>query len=416
MRKAKSIIFIAAFLVFGVAWGQTITSLYSSHGIGEVSETGLQQNFSMGNLGYGTPSMFGINLQNPSMLYYNPLSSFSVGLMGDFRTYEGDGLTDNSNAVSLRYLAMAFPVVQSRWSTAFSLLPYSSVNYNSYSVDSLSNDVAAINQYQGSGGLSSLSWSNSIRLYKSLAIGIKSSFVFGTIDNDSRIQLSGEDVSNGYVINYKEKTSYKDINFSLSISNKFKLSNKTFLNAGAVYNLSGELNGELQTSYERYSGSSLLQEVSLTNESVAFKLPRSVGLGLSYQIINKLLVGADIDIKQWPDMSESGETSYRDAMSLSLGGELIPDIQSVSNYFKRARYRAGINFKELPYLVENTQINDFGINFGVALPVSGYSSIETAFKYGWRGTTENGLTRESYFQVVLGATINDRWFEKRKYY
>ena len=190
---------------------------------------------------------------------------------------------------------------------------------------------------------------------------------------------------------------------------------KSFLNVGAVYNLSGELSGNLETGYERYSGSSLLQEVDLTTEDVAFKLPRSFGAGLSYQIVNKLLVGADIDIKQWPDMGENGETAYNDAMSMNLGGEFIPDIQSVSNYFKRARYRAGINFKELPYLVENTQINDFGINFGVALPVSGYSSIETAFKYGWRGTTENGLTRESYFQVVLGATINDRWFIKRKY-
>ena len=195
MRKIKAVIFLATFFVWGGAIGQTITSLYSSYGIGEVSEGGLQQNFAMGNLGYGTPSLFGINLQNPSMLFYNPLSSFSVGLMGDFRTYEGDGISDNSNAVSLRYLAMAFPVVESRWATAFSLLPYSSVNSNSYSVDSLSNDVAAVNQYQGNGGLSSLSWSNSIRLYKSLAIGVKSSFVFGTIEKDSRVQLIGEEVS-----------------------------------------------------------------------------------------------------------------------------------------------------------------------------------------------------------------------------
>ncbi|MEQ9216427.1 MAG: hypothetical protein RLO17_00205 [Cyclobacteriaceae bacterium] len=415
MRKIKSVVFLVVFLVSVGAWGQTITSLYSSHGIGEVSEVGLQQNFSMGNLGYGTPSLFGINLQNPSMLYYNPLSSFSVGLMGDFRTYEGDDVSDNSNALSLRYLAMAFPVIESRWATAFSLLPYSSVNYNSYSIDSLDNDVAAVNQYQGNGGLSSLSWSNSIRLYKSLAIGIKSSFVFGTINKDSRVQLVGEEVSNSYVISYTENSAYKDIIFSLSISNKFKISNKSFINVGAVYNLSGELSGNMDKGYERYSGSSLLQQVDLSSEEVAFKLPRSFGLGLSYQVINKLLIGADLDIKQWADMGESGETNYNDALSMSLGGEFIPDIQSVSNYFKRARYRAGINFKELPYLVENTQINDFGINFGVALPVSGYSSIETAFKYGWRGTTENGLTRESYFQVVLGATINDRWFIKRKY-
>ncbi len=416
MREVRVFIFILSLIVFQSTQSQTVSSLYSSYGIGEVSAIGLQHNFAMGELGYGTPSQFAINLQNPSMLFYNPLSSFSVGLMGDFRNYNGTDVSANSNAASLRYLAMAFPVVRSRWSTAISLLPYSSVNYNSYSVDTLSSGVAAVTQYQGNGGLSSLSWANSIRIYKSLAIGIKSSFVFGTISKDSRVQLAGEDFDNPYIINYKELSAYKDINFSLSISNKFKLSGNKYINVGAVYNLSGELSGQLETSYERYSGSSLLQSKDLSVEDVVYTLPRSFGFGVSYQIINKLMVGADVDFKQWPNDGQGEIAEYNDAISFSVGGEIIPDIQSVSNYFDRGIYRAGISFKELPYLVESTQINDFGINFGVALPVSGYSSIETAFKYGWRGTTNNGLTRESYFQVAIGATINDRWFEKRKYY
>ncbi|XOV92458.1 MAG: hypothetical protein ACFHWX_19920 [Bacteroidota bacterium] len=414
MREIRVAIFLFVLVVGYGANAQTVTSLYSSHGVGEVSHPGLQQNFAMGGLGYGTPFMFGINLQNPSMLYTNPLSTFSVGLKGDFRQYKGDGVSSNSNAASLRYLAMAFPLVKSRWATAISLLPFSAVNYNSYSVDSLTTEVVSINRYQGNGGLSSLSWSNSFRLHKSLAIGIKSSFIFGTIEKDSRVQLTGGNVSDSYLINYKELTGYKDIIFSLSISNKFKIADTRYINVGAVYDLSGQLNGNLETSYERYSGSNLLQTKELTSSSVSFQLPRSFSFGLSYQIISKLLVGADVNLKQWQG-GESSVDTYNDALAFSLGGELIPDIQSVSNYFKRAIYRAGISYKELPYLVENTQINDFGINFGVALPVSGYSSIETALKYGWRGTTDNGLTRESYFQVVLGATINDQWFIKRKY-
>ncbi len=411
-RSLTFVIIIFLFVTSGS--GQAIKSLYSAYGIGEVSSVGLQQNFAMGDLGYAVPTQFGINLQNPSLLFYNRLSSFSVGLMGDFRTYDGEGVSETSNAVALRYLAMSFPVVKTVWSTAFSLLPYSSVNYNSYSVDSLSSDVAAINQFQGSGGLSSLSWSNSIRLYKTLAIGVKASFIFGTIENDSRVQLSGLSSGNGYTINYNELTSYKDVNFSLGISNKFKLADLKYLNVGAVYNLSGQLNGELSTSYQRFTGSNLLQEQELSTSSTSFDLPTSFGIGVSYEKLNKFLIGADLDFRQWNNSNE-GAVNYVDAMTVALGGELTPDIQSVSNYFKRARYRFGLNFKELPYLVESTQINDFGINFGISLPVSGFSSLETAFKYGWRGTTDNNLIRESYFQVVLGATINDQWFIKRKY-
>ena len=70
---------------------------------------------------------------------------------------------------------------------------------------------------------------------------------------------------------------------------------------------------------------------------------------------------------------------------------------------------------ETPYVVNDITINDFGINFGASLPVSGFSSIDLAAKFGRLGTTDNGLIKESYYQIVIGATINDRWFIKRKY-
>jgi hypothetical protein len=41
--------------------------------------------------------------------------------------------------------------------------------------------------------------------------------------------------------------------------------------------------------------------------------------------------------------------------------------------------------------------------------------MDIGFKYGVRGTLDNELIRENYFQIVLGATINDRWFIKRRY-
>jgi hypothetical protein len=65
--------------------------------------------------------------------------------------------------------------------------------------------------------------------------------------------------------------------------------------------------------------------------------------------------------------------------------------------------------------VNDTEINDFGINFGASFPTGGYSSMDASFKIGSRGTTDNNLIRENYMQFVIGATINDRWFIKRRY-
>ena len=88
---------------------------------------------------------------------------------------------------------------------------------------------------------------------------------------------------------------------------------------------------------------------------------------------------------------------------------------NVSSFWKRAKYSAGFNYHKLPYIVNNQALIDFGINFGASLPVNGYSSLDLAFKWGQLGETTNGLIKETYYKVVLGATINDRWFIKRKY-
>lgn len=75
----------------------------------------------------------------------------------------------------------------------------------------------------------------------------------------------------------------------------------------------------------------------------------------------------------------------------------------------------GLQYEKTPFVFNGEDINDFGINFGVTLPVSNASSIHTSFLFGQRGKTENDLIRERYFRVSLGITFNDRWFTKVKY-
>ena len=417
MGRIKILLIVVSLTGWTSIHGQSNTSLYSSQGIGELTSTGLQQNFAMGGLGYAIPHAFHINVQNPSMLNYNRFSTFAVGLMGDFRHFTSEGIDTRKNIASLRYLAMSFPLITSKWTTAITLLPYSSVKYDTYSIDELSGSNGSLTQYQGNGGLSTLSWSHGFRLFNSFSIGVKGSFVFGAITEVSRIQLSGEDVSEAYVVAYEENSSYKDLQLSLSFSNKFKLSDRNFLNVGGVYNLSGDLNGEKEGKYERYlSSGSLLQSRVLSTEDIQYSLPSIYGIGISFERFNKLTIGTDFEFQTWENGAGSGvDQSLKNTVSFILGGEITPDIQSVSSYLARSTYRIGAQFKTLPYMVNNTQINDFGINFGISLPVSGLSSIDAAFKYGLRGTTENNLIQESYFQAVIGATINDRWFIKRKY-
>jgi hypothetical protein len=62
------------------------------------------------------------------------------------------------------------------------------------------------------------------------------------------------------------------------------------------------------------------------------------------------------------------------------------------------------------------QINDYGITFGVGLPIyRSRSTINVAAELGRKGTTENNLVLENYFRLNLMVNLYDMWFIKRRF-
>ncbi len=418
MNFHKTGIIVFALLIGAGASAQFIASPYSNNGLGEVLFQGMPNNYGMGEVGIGSPTPWHINLQNPALLTHNTFSSFQVGLIGDFRNHESTVGKDKDSGASLRFMAMSFPVIRNRWTTSFALLPLSSVKYHTYSQDSIDTGVLGITQFQGDGGLSQLIWANGFRIYKSLALGVKASYVFGTIDRQSRVQIFSEDFSSNYAIAYLESTAYSDFNFSLGLSYRWILQEKKFLNFGATYDLSNTLEGTENQIFQRLrlSGTTVQTQIIKENIKTEFTLPKTFGLGVSYELLNTFQVGVDVKTQNWKSANEkTTAVSLRNTQNVAVGVSWTPDYQSVNSYLKRTTYRMGMNMKQLPYLVNNREINDFGINFGASFPVSGFSSLDAAFKFGTRGTTDSNLIKENYFQVVIGATINDRWFVKRRY-
>jgi len=60
-------------------------------------------------------------------------------------------------------------------------------------------------------------------------------------------------------------------------------------------------------------------------------------------------------------------------------------------------------------------LKDFGINFGLSLPVARYSSLDLGVKLGKRGDINTNTVVENYFKIYFGVTFNDQWFIKRKF-
>jgi hypothetical protein len=98
----------------------------------------------------------------------------------------------------------------------------------------------------------------------------------------------------------------------------------------------------------------------------------------------------------------------------SLGGEFTMDPLALESYLKRITFRAGLTLEQYPFLANDKEVRDFGINFGFSLP-AGRSSMDFAIKTGKRGNKEENILEESYFKVYFGVTFNDQWFIKRKF-
>ena len=113
---------------------------------------------------------------------------------------------------------------------------------------------------------------------------------------------------------------------------------------------------------------------------------------------------------------EIDNASFENASSFSVGGFFIPKYDSFSKYWKRVVYRLGLRLEQTGLVVNNESIEEFGISFGVGVPVGRlFSNANLGFEWGQRGTTAANLVNESFYSINISLSLNDRWFEKRKF-
>jgi hypothetical protein len=136
MRNKTSVVVVLILVVFGYdVMAQNTFSPYTIKGIGDLSNMSLSSHFAMGEVGIGTPSVWHINNLNPALLPYNTLTSFQLGVGAESRTVSSQTQSQKSGSGGIRYMAFAFPIMPSKWTSSFGFLPYSSVNYNVTSQD-----------------------------------------------------------------------------------------------------------------------------------------------------------------------------------------------------------------------------------------------------------------------------------------
>jgi hypothetical protein len=142
------------------------------------------------------------------------------------------------------------------------------------------------------------------------------------------------------------------------------------------------------------------------------------GFGLSIEKPDNWLVGADYRWQNWQKYQAFGTgDSLVNSYQVRAGAEFVPDINNYTSYFKRVRYRVGLMYNSTYLQLRAKHLNEYSVTLGLGLPIRGLkTAINLSAELGTRGTTQSNLINETYFNFVVGFSIYERWFLKRKYF
>ena len=329
--------------------------------------------------------------------------------------------TQKTNFGSISNVLFGFPVTK-WWRTSLGVFPVSSVGYNIQEVQQVEGIGNTLLNYQGSGGLNKAYIGNAFALGKNFAIGANVSYIFGTIDKTRTVTFPDSVYYTNTCMKSSAQLSKVNYDFGIMYHKIFK--SGYFIQAGITFTPSQTLDANADNIVYTFTRS-IVNDRDIPNDTISFsqgasssvKLPTSVGAGVMAGNGNRWLAMADVNWAKWSEFSYLGVNGgLKNNLRISVGGQFRQSPLDMGKYWQRVYFRTGLRYEESYLDIRNSKLNDFGISFGIGLPMKkSRSTINLAFEAGTQGTTANGLVRENYFRFTLGTALQERWFIKRRF-
>ena len=399
----KSIIIACLFLSL-VSFAQEGTSSpYSFYGIGDIRFKGAVENRSMAGLAIA-PDSIHINLQNPAGYSDLKLTSFSIGGTYNTTSQKTDTQSGSARRTTLDYLAVGLPL--GKLGMGFGLIPYSSVGYKIKTTSTI---------LDGSGGMNKVFLGFGYKLGANLSVGADAQYNFGKIETTNFELKDG--IENGTSV--KNTAILSGINFNLGLMYQTKITKKMSLYSSVSYTAESTLVSQ-NTREIGVSG----DNTNTQEDARSLKLPSKLSFGAGLGENRKWLLGAEVSLQSTGNLvnfynevyNPSYNVVYGKGSKYSIGGYFIPNYKSYTSYAKRITYRGGLKYEKTGLIIDSESINDMGFTLGMGMPLSGtFSNINFGFELGKKGTTTANLVQENYANLNIGFSLNEKWFEKRKF-
>ncbi len=416
----KLLIVLIALIAFNIQAQQGTASPYSFYGIGSLKFKGTVENRSMGGLSIYTDSIH-VNLRNPASYASSSLTSFggnnrpvkfSVGGSHNSIKLITDNSEDKSATSTFDYLALSIPV--GKFGFGFGLLPYTSVGYK---LESLNEEDDITNRYKGEGGLNKAYLSMAYELTNELSIGIDANYNFGNIQNSSiEFLYDNDDVLVQYQTREENRSNLSGLNYNFGLSYKKMITSKLELMSGITYAPKNTLSSINERAFSTIRINAFTGEEAVVNtiddtltedeEETDLTIPSKFSFGIGLGQPKKWFVGTEYTSQKTSDFKNdfltNNGTNYEDGSTISFGGFFIPNYKSLTSYWKRVVYRTGIRFENTGLNINTESINEFGISFGVGLPVGRmFSNTNLGFEIGKRGHNKQQFNKRKFCKLPI---------------
>ena len=422
-QNAKHILWTMVFccLCFFFAQAQNeIRMPYSSYGIGSVNHYSNSILDGMGSVSYAMQNPYYINFRNPaSYAAFDSLSFIADAAASIYYSKLSQKSINQKNSYAKpNYLAIGLPVTR-HWRTSVGIKTFSTIGYEIETTKEIANVGEANYTYSGNGGINQLYWGNAFKICKGLSIGLNVSYMFGTLFSTSNTEFNENTILNSFI---NDAYLLDGIYLEGGLQYFFNIGEKHKIGLGAVYSNTAYIWAKEKLLINSYSGGFISTS---TYDTVLYKddlrgtlnIPQSIGAGLSYTFKDKLTVAGDVTWQNWANFKFMKPCdSLQNTVMASLGAQFIPDPTS-NKFFRKMAFRIGGRYSSGELLLRNKPISEFGVCFGVGVPLTTFnthSSINILFEYGRTGTLDNNLIRQDYFRFSFCFTLQERWYQRVK--
>lgn len=440
----KFLVVLTAALIFTQHTTAQNNSPYSRYGIGDLSNPNNIQSRGMGSIGIGLQSDRFSNNANPASYAALGLVSgkgngniinFEVATQFNSNTLLQKTPLGKYNTKNLVYNYMQLGLQAGKkgnWGFNIALLPIARENYKIRDDRRLSNIDSLATIYDGNGGAYKALIGTGYR-HNNFSFGLNTGLLFGKKSTTTNLAFIN-DTATYYESSSNSRTNFYNLFCHTGVQYNHKISKTKNIIFGATYQLQNKLIARQDIErfvYDNDNPNANTPGAPAGIDTVLAKygtkgtivLPSTIGIGVTYNQLDKLIVGLDLETTSWNnyrfyDQQDQVKSNY----TIKAGLQYIPARLS-KNYWSGVSYRFGANYGTDYVTAAGSTIPVYNLSFGLGLPVPSNARIDKslvqpvinlAVEAGKRGNNTINVS-ENFVRIAASVSLADFWFFRRKF-